>query len=306
MGRLRKGWYERQEVSRINLDWVKMNCKNITTREMKLLEIVEKRKLIRRDHLELLHPDYRKNKYSTNVLNRSLSKLFESHCIDKIHEQQELMKGNTPAIISLDRAGAILLNEQRIINNDEVKPFKLRIKHYEKKIHGEIMTFRTLPTNFPHIHAVNELEIETRKLCGLYGCNRLFWYLEEENLKKFKFNGEWVILKPDVFVIIIHNDKPILFFIEYDTGSEDFRYKTNFPTLKKKLEKYYHYKLTGIWTKEKWAKIIDTDFPLLLFVTEDKKRIKYLRDKGVEFRLDIEVLLKNDYNKLLSYIIQHN
>jgi hypothetical protein len=92
----------------------------------------------------------------------------------------------------------------------------------------------------------------------------------------------------------------VLYFIEYDTGSENRGYSKTFPVLLEKLDKYQKYKMLNGWREEWWAKKINTDFPLLLFVTEDEKRIKYIKETGAKMGLIIECLLSSDYIKFLN------
>jgi Replication-relaxation len=292
----RKGWYERQEVNRLSHDWVKMNCKNITKREKELLKIVHERKLVRRDHLEIIHPSYRKaGKNKTSILNRSIKKLFEKMCLDKVHEEPEFMTGNNPAIIAIDRAGAMILDV----------PFKRRIKQAHRFIGTDKYVFRELPSNYPHIHGVNKIETITIQLAEKMNFTIVRWDLEHKNAKLVQFNEKFTII-PDIFTIFRLNfkqNKPFLAFIEYDTGSEDNRYKDKFPTLRDKMEKYQKYKLSGAWKNEWWSKKIKTGFPLLLFVTEDEKRVDYLNKKGKEIGLRVLAMHIEDYEKNMATLL---
>src|SRR5690606_31610942 len=128
-----------------------MNCK-ITNREMELLEIIRDRKLVRRDMLEIISPSYRNIGSSrTRIMNRSIKKLFKNMCIDKAHENQLLGEGNTPAIVSLDKAGSMLLGMKH----------KPRIRRDKKIVNGRSYFVRKLPINYRHINGVNRLEVET-------------------------------------------------------------------------------------------------------------------------------------------------
>lgn len=290
---MRKKWYERIEHARISEDWVRLHCKNVTDREKKLLEIIYERKLVRRDHLEILHPGYRDIPRRTNVINRSIKKLYELMCLDKVHEQSEYMKGNLPAVLAIDKAGALLIG----------KPFKRRIKQVKKTVGQEQIVIRELPSNYPHIHGINKLEVIITEWALKHGF-RFRWFLENENEKQFIFNGERVILIPDVFTIINAKGKIALFYIEYDTGKEDNRNKTTFPTIYEKLQKYYWYKLTGIWKKEWWAVKIKTDFPMILFVTEDKGRIEYVKEKAKNFGLNLDAILESEFEFKLDRLFK--
>lgn len=281
----RKKWYEREEVRRINKDWVDINCK-FTERELKILELVYYRKMVRRDHLEILHDGYRNIPRRTNVINRSIKKLFDKMCLDKVHEEQEYMKGNKPCILSVDRAGCIILD----------KPFNRRFEIEKRFINNKELILRKLPSYYNHVHGVNQLEIATLEFCLENNFEIIIWNLEEDNLKEFEYNKEKIILKPDIFVIL-NIGKPLIYFIEYDTGSENRGYKNNFPTILDKLEKYQKYKSINLWQVEWWAKKIKTNFPLLLFVTEDEKRVEYIKQKGKTLGLKVDCVLSNEYKE---------
>lgn len=182
----RKSWYERNEISKINSDWVQLNCKNITKREVDILKIINDRKLVRRDHLEIIHDSYRKlGKNRTSLLNRSLKKLFEKSCLDKCHEEPEFQKGNLPAVFGLDRAGAIILGLD--------KKFRRRIKQDCKFINGQKYPIRELPNNYPHIHGLNEIEVQTILLSEEMGFKISRWDLEEKNAKVIMYNERFVL-----------------------------------------------------------------------------------------------------------------
>lgn len=294
MGGFKKGWYERDEISKITKDWVDINCKTLTDRDMKLLEIVNYRNLVRRDHLEVIHEDYRYINRRTNSINRSIKKLFQKMCIDKVHEEPEFMKGNLPSIISIDRAGAVILNTT----------FKRRIKHNKKMYNNELYIIRSLPSNYMHIHGINQLEVDTINLSDEYNFDIIRWDLEHDNIKTFMYN-EKITLIPDIFMILKIGDSPFISFIEFDTGSEDNRHKTSFPTITDKLNKYHYYKLSNSWLREDWCRFIKSSFPLLIFVTRDEKRIKYVQKKGESLGLNILVCLDTDYKNILQSLLMN-
>lgn len=286
----KKRWYEREEIVKINHDWVRLNCKNITNREKELLRIVNERKLVRRDHLEIIHEGYRNaGSMRTNILNRSIKKLFEKMCLDKVHEEPEFMKGNLPAVLALDRAGAIIIGEK----------FRKRIKHTPKLVNNKKYFIRELPNNYPHIHGVNSLECETILLSEELGFNIIMWNLEQDNAKNVMYNEEFRII-PDVLMLLRIGNKPFLSYIEYDTGMEDNRHKDKFPTIREKLERYRMFKLSSAWKDEKWSKL---GFPLLLFVTEDMGRIAFVNDKARLLGLKTIVMHTSEYRDKLRVLI---
>lgn len=289
----RTGWYEREEINKITEDWVKLNCKNVTKREKELLKILNRRKLIRRDHLEIIHPSYRNaGKQRTNILNRSIRKLFDKMCIDKVHEEKELMKGNTPAIISLDKAGAFLIGTK----------FRRRIRHNKRMVGNQTYVFRKLPANYLHVHGVNELEVKTIQLCENNDFDLIRWDLEQENAQKMHFEENYTLI-PDIFTIIKSKNKLLLAFIEYDTGTEDDGRKDKFPTIRSKLKKYKLYSNSGLWKKRDWAMKINTEFPILLFVTEDKKRINYINEKGNSMGLRVIAMHSSEYVEKMGNLL---
>ena len=279
----RRGWYERPQISRINLDWVKTNCK-ITKREMELLKIIRDRKLVRRDHLEIISPSYRFiEKNRTKILNKSISKLFVKHCIDKIHEEREFGRGgNNPCIVALDRGGSLLLgipHRKRIIHHNNGKYIK-----------------RYLPSNYRHINGVNSVEVQTIIFCEETGNEIIGWHHEKP--QELFYGQEKIVLIPDVGVTLKINQKPFYAFLEYDTGTEDFRYSKSFPTIYEKLVKYKKWKMSKLWEKDYLY------FPVLLFVTEDDKRVSYITDKCKELELEGWGIYYKNYKRFLERLAQ--
>jgi hypothetical protein len=286
MGRLKRGWYERQETEKITLDWVKTNCR-VTPRELELLRLVYDRKLVRRDHLEIISPSYRNaGDGRTKILNNSITKLFRQMCLDKIHEKGELGKGNYPCTVALDRAGSILLG----------LPHKRRIIHNVNKYNGEIYITRSLPSNYRHINGINLLETQTIMICDDIGYSIEKWNLEVP--REFHYANEEILLKPDITLEISNGNKSFLGFIEFDTGSENLRYKTNFPIIHDKIVKYKKYKMSTLWEDE-----FDY-FPLLLLVTEDDKRIPYFNEKCKEIGIRGIGVYYENYTKFMYRLLE--
>lgn len=259
----RKGWYERPYIQKINLDWIKTNCR-VTDREMEILKIIKDRKLVRRDHLEVISPSYRiTGENRTKILNKSIGKLFRKHCIDKIHEERELGKGgNNPCVVALDRGGSLLLGIAH----------KRRIIHHNS---GEYLK-RSLPSNYRHINGVNQLEVDTILFCEDANSEILAWHHEKP--QELYYGQEKVIVIPDVGMTLKLNTEPprhLYAFIEFDTSSENRGYKEP-PILRDKIIKYKKYKLSKLWEKEY------PRFPLLVFVCEDEDRIKFWSKKCKE------------------------
>lgn len=273
MERIREGWYERNEIQKVTLDWVKTNC-ILTEREEQLLKIIYDRKLVRRDHLEIISESYRNaglNK--TILLNRAIKKMYKMMCLDKIHEVQEFGKGSKPCIVSIDKAGSLLLNV----------PHKKRILQNKTTYKGKDYIIRNLPSNYRHINGINQLEVKTILFCEEQGFEIVKWELEEP--RHFTSNAENIKLIPDVLMIIRIRGKPFVAFIEFDTGSEGLRQKEPV-IIKDKIIKYKKYKSSNLWTNEDWQKDMNAPmYPIVLFVTQDEKRVQFFNDKSKELRV---------------------
>ena len=207
------------------------------------------------------------------------------NCIDKTHEPQELGRGNKPCIVALDKAGSLMLKVAH----------KKRIAHKKYVINGKEYIMRTLPSNYRHINGVNQLEVDTILLCENINLNINEWKIED-NIN-FNYNNENIHLIPDVKVNLSSKEKNILIFIEYDTGSEDHRYKDHFPTIFKKIQKYKRYKSSKIWESE------FEYFPILLLVTEDDKRIPYFNKKCRELGLQGFGVYAENYQKFIEHLV---
>lgn len=283
--RKRNSWYERFEVKRINKDWVENNVR-LTDREIELLEIINYRKLVRRDMLEVISPSYRHlGDNRTRIINRSLNKMFKNMVIDKVHEPQQFMKGNKPATVALDRAGCIYIG----------KPFKQRIRRDLSVINGVEYIHRYLPSNYRHINGINQLEVETILFCEDTGNELTEWVLEKP-IELF-YGQEEVVLIPDILMGIKPLYEPLNAFyayIEFDTGSENIRYKEP-PIIRDKIIKYKKYMLSRLWEDE------FEKFPIVIFVTEDDKRIGFFNKKCEENGLiGVGVYYKNYKNFMYS------
>jgi Replication-relaxation len=262
-----------------------MNCR-VTDREMELLEAVYERKLVGRNHLEIILPSYRYLNERSRVvlLNRSINKLFHSMCLDKAHEKQELKKGNLPCTVAIDKGGSILLGV----------PHKKRILHEQVNINGDKYIFRKLPANYLHIKGVNQTEVDTILFCEETESSITKWQLEKP--LDFTYNGENVVIIPDVFLEMEMKGSSLFAYLEYDTGKEDHRNKTNFPTINDKLRKYRKYKSSKLW--EDYSMY----FPMIFFVTEDTNRIGYFKEKCKEYGLKGYAIYYKNFTKFLKHL----
>jgi len=229
-----------------------------------LLEIINYRKLVRRDMLEVISPSYRYlGDNRTRIINRSLNKMFKNMVIDKVHEPQQFMKGNKPAVVALDRAGALTLGV----------PFKQRIRHNKSVIKGVEYIHRQLPANYRHINGVNQLEVETILFCEDTGNELVKWVLEKP-IELF-YGGDKIVLIPDILLelkLVREPSRAFYAYIEFDTGSESIRYKEP-PIIRDKVINYKKYMLSKIWEDE------FPKFPMVILVTEDEKRTEFFNRK---------------------------
>lgn len=287
MGRIGGKWFERKEIEKVTLDWVKTNCK-LTQREIELLRLVYDRKLVRRDHLEIISKSYRDSGDNrTRIINRAIKKLYQNMCLDKVHEAQDIGRGNTPCIVGLDKGGSILLNV----------PHKKRISHHKSIVNGNIYITRSLPANYRHINGVNQLEVETILFCEETNSELKGWYHEKP--QELYYGQERIVVIPDIRMELKFNTEPsksFYAFIEFDTGSENRGYKNRFPIIHDKIIKYRKYKFSKLWMEEY------PYFPMILFVTEDDKRIDFFNRKCKENKLQGFGIYYENYTKFLRHL----
>lgn len=277
-------WYAREEVQKVTSDWVQMNCK-LTEREEEILRLVHERKLVRRDHLEVISESYRElGDNRTRLMNRAIKKMFKNMCLDKVHEKQEIGKGNSPSIVGLDRAGSMILDI----------PHKARIIQKKTLFNGRWYIKRYLPANYKHINGVNQMEVDTISFCQDTESEIVKWEIEKG--KEFYYGGEKIHVIPDVFTELKIRGKSLLLYLEYDTGSENFRHKNNFPIIHEKILKYRKYQLSKLWETRY------SSFPILLLVTEDDKRISYFNKKCKELGMVGFGVYYENYTKFLKQL----
>lgn len=292
MERTRESWYERVEIKRATKDWVDLNCK-LTDRELELLKLIYDRKLVRRDYLEVISPSYRVLGDNRGViLNRAIKKLFKLNVIDKVHESADIGKGNTPAIISIDKCGSMILG----------KPHKRRIIHRFSEHNGKTYVKRELPINHRHVNCINRLEVETILLCEEYECEIVDWQLEKPN--SFIYGNENNTLIPDVLLILRVGNKKIPIYIEYDTGTEGIREKEP-KAIKDKILKYKRFKSSKIWITQDWQSHFEQPlFPIVLFITEDEKRIDFFKRKSNEYNVKSLSMYYDKYSSVMRGFIK--
>jgi hypothetical protein len=273
---------DRQEVKQITKQWVRDNCKYITERDMKLLELLYVRRFLRRDQIEGLMPGVFA---STDKLNRRLKKLYELHVIDRIRPKVGMGMGSSKHYVCLDRAGFLLL---------DVKPYK-----YIQERDG----IKFLNQKWEHLAMIHDYEIMVRELAKEMGMVGLCYWVEEP----IYYDNTSVI--PDLLCVIQKdNEYPISFFIEVDLDTE------NIPALKGKVENYRNCYMSKTWTKEEWALDIrrafpnkPVQFPRILLFTNDglTRRVntmrEYVKDTGsLKFHVDYH----SNARKIIEKIIK--
>ena len=284
MAKSRRKWYDRQEIQKVTYDFIQSNVKP-TIKDLEILKIVSERKLVNRSHLEIIAPSFRHlTNNRTRLINRTIRKLFESMCLDKVHEKQELGKGNAPAILALERGGSILLDI----------PHRRRIPQQKMLVNGEVKIRRHVPSTYRHANGVNQIEVDTILFCQKYGYEIEIW--EHEKQASFTYNNEGILVIPDVFYRLKINNRSIDFFLEFDTGTEDRLSKRKLPVIYNKIINYLKYKRSNLWTNHSEA------FPIILLVTEDDKRIPYFNAKCKENGMQGFGIYHENYTKFMEHL----
>jgi Replication-relaxation len=250
--------YERPEVKQITRQWVRENGHNITQRDIGLLKMLADHRLLRRDQIQTLYPEFP----STDFLNKRLNILYKKHFIDKIYPSVGLGKGSSKQHICLDRAGIIFLE----------------LEGYNKPIRTDKDGSKSLPLGWEHVVMVNDYHCKIKEFFKGEGNGIIKSWTEEP----LPYNDTRLI--PDIMFIAKYGGKGYLFCIEVDLGTEDV------PYVKKKLSSYTDYYLSKMWLGTEWAKVFKTPtFPRVLLMTENgrTKRVNSLRehvkDSGIRF-----------------------
>lgn len=252
--------YERPEVKQVTKQWVRENCKNITERDMGLLRLLQTRRLLRRDQIQKLYPEFA----STDRLNKRIKTLYNLHVVDKVYPPVGLYQGSSQQHICLDRAGIILLG----------------LEKYNKPISTDSHGGKHLPLGWEHRVLINEYECRLRSFAESIGASILDYKVEES----WKYSDTRLI--PDIFCLIKYNGKGFPLIIEVDLGTEDI------PYIKNKIDNYHKYYMSKEWMSLDWSsRFKNPSFPRILFVTEDKgKRIStlsdYTKDSLLRFSFD--------------------
>ncbi|UUV46407.1 replication-relaxation family protein [Bacillus phage vB_BanS-Thrax3] len=247
--------------------------------------IVGQRKLVNREHLEILVPSYRHlGNNRTRLINRSIRKLFDNMCLDKVHEKQDLGKGNSPCIVALDRGGSLLLGLSH----------KKRIPHKKMSINGKDYITRSIPSVYRHANGVNQVEVDTILFCEKNGFEIVNW--EHEKGREFTYNNQQILMIPDSTIKLRMKNKNLNIFLEFDTGTEGIRSKKSFPIILEKVFNYKKYKSSKLWSED------FKNFPLVFLVTEDEHRIPYFNQKCKENGIQGFGIYHENYTKVLQHL----
>jgi hypothetical protein len=243
-----KGIYKRPEVKQITKEWVYNNCNNITERDMGLLRLLADKRVLKRDQIQRLYPEFA----STERLNSRLKVLFNKHVIDRIVPPVPLGQGSAQQHICIDRAGIILLD----------------IERYSKPIKYDSSGQRTLVDGFHHRVAINECECLIQEVLRELEGEMIYYETEE----KCHFNDSYI--KPDIVCIFKCKGKGYGFCIEVDMGTE------RLPVIKNKIDNYKDYYVSKQWAKKEWARVFkNPTFPRVLLLTKNgfTKRVNEMR-----------------------------
>lgn len=100
------------------------------------------------------------------------------------------------------------------------------------------------------------------------------------------------------------DERVFVAFIEYDTGSEGIR-EIEPIVIRDKIIKYKRYKTSKLWYEEDWQSYFDgAVFPMVLFVTEDRKRVEFWNRKCKEYGVVGIGMVTEKYVDVLDRLIE--
>jgi len=230
--------YYRPTVKKVTREWVRDNCKYITERDMGLIRLIKEHRILRRDQIERLYPEFA----STDRLNKRLKLLYQKHIIDKIYPTVGIGQGSSQQHICLDKAGQILLD----------------LENYSKPIYYTEQGARSLRQGWEHKVMLNEYECQIREVVKELGGIITIYEVERRH------NYLDTRIVPDIFCFIKCNGKGYPLFIEVDLATETVQ------QLKDKTDAYREYFLSKSWLKQSWTKVFKSpSFPRILLFTEE-------------------------------------
>lgn len=240
------------------------------------------------DQLEYLHPDFGHQSQSQLLLRRDINKLHEVYLVDKALKKPVVQWDNQikkTMVVAMGELGSHYVGWS---------------EHYERiKYQGNRAI---LPKTAHHILRIHDTEVETRKLLKTLDVEVKAWAFECGNRIVQHQNK----LNPDAFCMLYdrQNGKYYSFFLEYDTGKDDFGRRRKFPNLTKKIDRYQEIKNWSGWYDKAISKASENKFPYLFFVTEEPKRFPELPKIFVSRTVDHTVCMQQDYLDQLTLFVQ--
>lgn len=125
-----------------------------------------------------------------------------------------------------------------------------------------------------HSLSLNDLYIQIRAYAKRHG-HTIHTFMIEPQIKDN--------IIPDILMIYVINKKARIFFIEYDTGSE------NMNRIKKKLDRYATYMMRQHYLSEDWQPA--SIKPEVAFITSNPKRMQSIQKLGTAAHTDVLQLL---------------
>lgn len=112
------------------------------------------------------------------------------------------------------------------------------------------------------------------------------------------------MLIPDILVALRIDGRVFVAFIEYDTGSEGIR-EIEPVVIRDKIIKYKRYKASKLWHEEEWQSYFDgTVYPMILFVTEESRRVEFWNRKCKEYGVVGIGMVTEKYINVLDRLIE--
>jgi hypothetical protein len=267
--------YYRPEVKRITREWVRDNCKHVTERDLGLLRLIYNKRILRRDQIERLYPEFA----STDRLNKRLKVLYQKYLIDKVYPDVGLGQGSSKQHVCLDKAGLILLEAEG----------------YNSPIYFNSVGQRSLRQGWEHKVTLNEYECMIREVTNEIGAEVKMYEVE----KSHPYLDTKLI--PDIFCLIKYKGKGYTFFIEVDLATETV------PQLKDKIDSYRDYFLSKSWTKQPFASLFKNPmFPRILLFTEENhtRRVNILEEYTDEWSLRFTYGFHSQFKQKLEDILK--
>jgi len=281
---------DRHEGFRLTEEWVnEVRKKRLTERDLRILDILKKHKLVDRD--QLLNLVMAKGKQATQVINKRLKFLYDHHFVDRAYAHIIPGRGASPYIYSLDRACSYIYG---------IKPWRKIIRHIKGPT-GDII--KKLPISYIHNIIINDVVCACMEVSFSQNWHIVYYGVEEDNYIPLNFKNKNAIV-PDI-ILIIKNElgDARVFFIEVDLGNEGK------DILKAKIDHYNALKVYRTWISEGWYKEFIANesrliFPHILFAmgNSNPSRNKMVRDHMHGRSLDGTVIPLSGFSSWLATI----